>query len=107
MIASRRAFTASSDGSLLDGSTWSVRHRRITELCFALATFVCLYAAFNRHDGWQLFYPPILLALLALAGASWLPRRARELATASALVLVQVFFSRYIGNLTGLGAITI
>ena len=64
---------------------WSVRHRRITELCFALTLCVCLFAAFDRRDGWELFYPPVLLGLLLLAGASWLPRRARELTTAGAL----------------------
>src|SRR3954451_2980486 len=107
MVARLRAFAASSDGSLLDDSTWSVRHRRITELCFGLATVVGLFAAFDRRDGWELFYPPVLLILLALASASWLPRRAREIATAATLIGIQVFFSRYVGNFTGLGAIAI
>src|SRR3954468_12263889 len=107
MIARLRATTAASDGLVLDDPTWSLRHRRITEVCFGLALFVCLFAAFDHYDRWELFYAPLMLALLALAGARTLPRRAREIAVAATFLTVQVFMSRYVGNFTGLAAIAV
>jgi diguanylate cyclase (GGDEF)-like protein len=102
-----RAFAASTDGSLLDDATWRSRHQRIAGLCWVLNGFVWIYTIADNREGIEWIFAPTMTALLVAAASNRGGRRIREVAVAATFGVTQVFASRYVGNVSGFGAIYI
>src|SRR4051794_37507080 len=101
-----RAFAASNDGSLLDDATWASRHKRISQLAWIATAFAVVWAVADRLEAGGLF-PLAMAVLLGLASRPGLGRHIRAVAVAATFVCFQIFTSRYVGNVSGLGAIYI
>jgi diguanylate cyclase (GGDEF)-like protein len=102
-----RAFAASTDGSLLDDDTWNARHARIASVCWVLTAFVCVYTVLDDAEAVEWIFGLLQILLLAVASSPRAGRRLREIAVAATFGSTQVFLSRYVGNVSGFGAIFI
>jgi diguanylate cyclase (GGDEF)-like protein len=93
---------------VLDDTTWRARHRRIAQLGWTLTAFVLIFTvADNRHESVEWIFGPLMVAPMLLAASNGQGRRIRELAVSAVFVTAQIFMSRYVGNVTGLGAILV
>jgi diguanylate cyclase (GGDEF)-like protein len=101
------SLATSTDGSLLDETTWKRRHRRIALYGWTLAVVGLGFAIADHEGPAQFVLPVVMLAAMGIATSARFGRRTRELAVATTFIAGQLYLSRYVGNMSGIGSINV
>ena len=77
-------------------------------MAWGFTVFALVFTILDDDGGTaEWMFAPLMAALMLVASSGRLGRRPREVAIAVTFVVTQIFLSRYVGNITGFGAIYI